>query len=216
MVDVVVFGAAGPTGRLICRDALVAGHRVRAVSRRSDPLGLPGSAQLVQVRADAVSGAGVAAAIDGADAVLSVLGSAYQRGEVTVYSAGVRAMVEAMRAGAGGRRLVVVSSGLTYPPPPTNWFADHLLFPFLRGVLGRTLYADMRRMEEYLRACDDIEWTIMRPGRLFDRDEASEYRLDPDHPTQGYTSRVDLAAAMLAELGPAAHVHSAVAPTTNR
>lgn len=215
-MDVVVFGAAGSTGRLICRDAVAAGHRVRAVSRRSDPLALPTSEQLVQVRADAVSGEGVVAALEGVDAVLSVLGSSYQRGEVTVYSAGVRAIVEAMRAGARGRRVVVVSSGLTYPPPPMNWFADHLLFPFLRQVIGRRLYADMRRMEEYLRGCDDIEWTIMRPGRLFDRDEVSEYRLDRDHPTQGYTSRADLAAAMLAELGPATHVHAAVAPTTRR
>ncbi|WP_407068236.1 NAD(P)H-binding protein, partial [Lapillicoccus sp.] len=67
-MDVVVFGAAGSTGRLLCRDALAAGHQVRAVSRRSDPLGLPPSEQLVQVRADAVSGVGVAAAIKGADA----------------------------------------------------------------------------------------------------------------------------------------------------
>lgn len=215
-MDVVVFGAAGSTERLICRDALAAGHRVRAVSRRSDPLALPSSEKLVQIRADAVSGEGVEVALEGVDAVLSVLGSSYQRGEVTVYSAGVRAIVEAMRAEARGRRVVVVSSGLTYPPPPMNWFADNLLFPFLREALGRTLYADMRRMEEYLRGCDDIEWTIMRPGRLFDRDEASEYRLDLDHPTQGYTSRADLAAAMLAELGPTAHMHSAVAPTTRR
>ncbi len=215
-MDVVVFGAAGSTGRLICRDALAAGHQVRAVSRRLDPLGLPPSERLIQVRADAVSGVGVAAAIKGSDAVLSVLGASYQRREVTVYSAGARAIVEAMRAEGRGRRVVVVSSGLTYPPPPLNWFADHLLFPFLRDVVGRMLYADMRRMEEYLRGCDDIDWTIMRPGRLFDRDGASEYRLDPDHPTQGYTSRADLAAAMLAELGPTAHVHAAVAPTTHR
>jgi len=215
-MDVVVFGAAGSTGQLICRDALAAGHRVRAVSRRSDPLALPSSEQLVQVRADAVSGEGVAAALEGVDAVLSVLGSSYRRGEVTVYSAGVRAIVQGMRTGARGRRVVVVSSGLTYPPPPMNWFADNLLFPFLRRVVGRTLYADMRRMEEYLRSCDDIEWTIMRPGRLFDRDRASAYRLDDNHPSQGYTSRADLAAAMLAELGPAAHLHAAVAPTTSR
>lgn len=38
-----------------------------------------------------------------------------------------------------------------------NWFADHLLFPFPRGVIGRTLYADMRWMEEYLR----IEFGIL-------------------------------------------------------
>ncbi|MEC5150538.1 NAD(P)H-binding protein [Cryobacterium sp. GrIS_2_6] len=215
-MEVVVFGAAGPTGHLVCGEALAVGYRVRAVSRRLDPLPLPRSGRLVQVSADAVSGVGVPAAVEGADAVISVLGSPYRRDEIMVYSAGVRAIVEGMRAGARGRRLVVVSSGLTYPPPPMNWFADHVLFPFLRNVPGRTLYADMRRMEEYLRGCDDIEWTVMRPGRLVDRDRVSEYRVDFDHPSQGYTSRADLAAAMVAELSPNGHIRSVVAPTTRR
>ncbi|WP_235779644.1 NAD(P)H-binding protein [Sinomonas notoginsengisoli] len=147
---------------------------------------------------------------------MSTLGTAYSRHPIDVYSAGARHIVEGLRAGGRGRRLVVVSSGLTYPPPHTNWFADHVLFPFLRQVVGRTLYADMRRMEEYLRRCDDIDWTIMRPGRLYDAADGSAYRVDPDAPTQGYTSRADLAAAMLAELDTNEHVHAAVSPTTDR
>lgn len=215
-MDVTVLGAAGPTGLWVCREALRAGHRVRAVSRRPDPLPLPPREALMQVRADAVSGSGVEEAVAGADAVLSVLGAPYGRHEITVYSAGTRRIVEAMRRSARGRRLVVVSSGLTYPPPPMGWAADHLVFPFLRNVLGRTLYADMRRMEEHVRTCDDIAWTIMRPGRLVDADTVSDYRLDLDAPTQGVTTRPDLAAAMVAELGDGAHVHAAVAPTTDR
>jgi nucleoside-diphosphate-sugar epimerase len=215
-MNVVVFGATGATGLLLCRQALAAGHTVRAVSRRDSPLPLGARGAFSQVRADAVSGVGVADAVADADAVLSTLGASYRRGEITVYSAGTRAIVAGLRASGRGRRLVVVSSGLTYPPPPMNWFADHLVFPFLRGVLGRSLYADMRRMEEYLHGCDDIDWTVMRPGRLFDRDGVSDYRLNRDAPTGGYTSRADLAAAMLAELGPEQHIHQAMSPTTTR
>lgn len=213
---VTVFGANGPTGLWVVRLALHAGHQVRAVTRRSDPLPLPASPQWTQVHADAVTGAGVQAAINGADAVLSVLGVAYSRQDIAVYSVGTQNIVEAMRAGARGRRLVVVSSGLTYSPPHMNWFADNLVFPFLRHVLGRTLYADMRRMEEYLQSCTDIDWTIMRPGRLYNTTAVSAYRLDPETPTQGYTARADLAAAMVAELGATPHSHQAMAPTTNR
>lgn len=212
---VTVFGANGPTGLWVTRLALQAGHQVRAVTRRADPLPLPTNAQWTQVQADAVTGEGVQAAVQGADAVLSVLGVAYSRQKITVYSAGTRHIVEAMRRGARGRRLVVVSSGLTYPPPHLNWFANTLIFPFLRNVLGRTLYADMRRMEEDLRTCTDIDWTVMRPGRLYDAPTVSAYRLDPDAPTQNDTARADLAAAMVAELVQA-HLHQAVAPTTNR
>lgn len=213
---VTVFGAAGPTGLLVCLTALAAGHRVRAVSRRDDPLPLPPSDRLQQVTADAVTGSGVLDAIAGTDAVLSTLGVPYQRADVTVYSAGTRNIVEAMRAGARGNRLVVVSSGLTYPPPRSHWVADKLVFPVLRDVVGRTLYADMRRMEDYVRACPDIDWTVLRPGRLVNSAGPSHYRLDADEPSQGQTSRADLAAAMVAELGPDRHVHQAMAPTTCR
>ncbi|MFN6554229.1 NAD(P)-dependent oxidoreductase [Mycolicibacterium septicum] len=217
-MDVTVFGAAGPTGVWICREALRAGHRVRAVSRRTDPLPDLSGPHLTQVWADAISGAGVREAADGADAVLSALGTTYTWHRVSVYCAGAQRIVDALRRGGRQNRLVVVSSGLTYPPPPGFGFiADKIVLPLLRNSLGRTLYADMRRMEEFIRQSDDISWTIMRPGRLFDRPTVSDYRWDADYPTQGYTARADLAAAMVAELDAAtAHIRQVIAPTTQR
>lgn len=212
---VTIFGAAGLTGLWACRLALDAGHSVVAVSRRADPLPLPPDENLRQVRADAQSGIGVPEAVDGADAVLSTLGSPYTRKPVHIYAEGTRSIVTAMREHGCGRHLVVVSSGLTYPPPHMNVLADHLLFPLLRSVLGRTLYADMREMESDLRSAPDIDWTVMRPGRLIDAPSVSPYRIDPDHPVQGYTTRPDLAAAMVDELGRTDHLHAAIAPTTD-
>lgn len=213
---ITVFGASGPTGQHLCQLALAAGHEVRAASRR--PQGSTWTPTLTTTTADVSTGEGVRAAVDGADAVLSTVGTAYTRYPVSVYSQGTRAVLEAMTATGAGRRLVVVSSGLTYPPPPGfGLLADRIVFPLLRHTLGRTLYADMRRMEELLHDRPDVDWTVMRPGRLFDAPAVSTYRLDLDHPSQGYTSRIDLAAAMLAELEPStAHPHRAVAPTTTR
>lgn len=217
-MEVAVFGATGPTGLQVCRLALAAGHTVCAVSRHGNALPLAVSDALRVVHADAVTGDGVTDAIAGADAVLSVLGApSYTRHPITVYSTGTRAIIGALRGVGCGKRLVVVSSGLTYPPPLGNGFiADRIVFPFLRNVVGKTLYADMRSMEELVRSSDDIAWTIMRPGRLFNAESVSQYRLDLNLPTRGYTSRVDLAAAMVGELGTAEHVHQAVAPTTAR
>ena len=66
-----VFGAAGPTGLWVCREALRSGHTVTAVSRRDDPLPLPDDPGLNTVRADAVAGTGVAEAVADSDAVIS-------------------------------------------------------------------------------------------------------------------------------------------------
>lgn len=149
------------------------------------------------------------------DAVLSSLSAAYSRHAINVYSVGTKAIVAAMRASDDCRRLVVVSAAITVPPPKVRgFFMDRVMVPLLRNLIGRTLYEDMARIEEFLASCDDIAWTIMRPGRLINRDDVSKYRVDADFPVGDVTSRADLAAAMLAELGPNGHVHQKVAPTT--
>jgi nucleoside-diphosphate-sugar epimerase len=214
-MKIAVFGATGPTGQLVCTQALAQGHQVNAVTRRDGPFPITDAA-LTPVRASVTTGEGVGEAVSGCRAVLSVLGASYSRHPVTVYSAGTRHIVEAMRASAAGRRLVVISAGLAYPPPKGyGWFFDNIAHPLLRNGPGRTLYADMRRMEEYLRACDDIDWTVMRPGRLVNDPQATAYQLDTRlSPGRRFTSRIDLASAILAELGPGGHIHQAVYPTT--
>ena len=123
----------------VCREARKAGHTVTAVSRRTDPLPLPDDPSLNTVCADAVTGTGVAEAVAGSDAVISSLGSAYSRRPISVYSEGTRHIVDAMRSSGRSSRLIVVSAGLTYPPSPMNWFAYHLVFPLLRGVIADSL-----------------------------------------------------------------------------
>ena len=124
-----------------------------------------------------------------------------------------------MRASDHCRRLVVVSAGLAVRnlrslPKVRGFLQDNIALPLLRNVIGRTLYEDMLRMEDFLATCDDIAWTIIRPGRLINGTSVSKYHLAEDIPVGNVTTRPDLAAAMLAELGPYGHLHQKVAPTT--
>jgi putative NADH-flavin reductase len=215
-MKLVIFGANGPTGLELCRQALAAGHRVTAVVRRPDDFPLQDDA-LTVVQAHVLEESSLAPVIGDADAVLSTLGAAYSRHEIRVYSVGTKAIIDAMRASDHCRRLVVVSAGLlplSKAPKVRGFLQDRIMLPFLRNVVGRTLYEDMARMEDLLATSNDIAWTIMRPGRLINGAGVSAYRLDEDFPVGNVTSRPDLAAAMLAELGPNGHVHRKVAPTT--
>jgi putative NADH-flavin reductase len=72
----------------------------------------------------------------------------------------------------------------------------------------------MLRMEDFLATCNDIDWTIIRPGRLINGAGVSAYRLAEDFPVGNFTTRPDIAAAMLAELRTNEHVHKKIAPTT--
>ena len=214
-MNVVVFGANGPTGLELCRQALAAGHRVTAAVRRPDEFPLRDNALNI-VRAYVMDGSFLAPVIVNADAVLSTLGAAYSRHEIRIYSIGTTAIVQAMRVSDHCRRLVVVSAGLAARdiPKVRGFLQDNIALPFLRNVVGRTLYEDMLRMEDFLATCNDIAWTIIRPGRLINGAGVSVYSLAEDFPVGNFTTRPDLAAAMLAELVTNEHVHKKIAPTT--
>ena len=216
-MNIVVFGANGPTGLELCRQALAAGHSVTAAVRRPKEFPIQDKA-LTAIQAQVMDGSSLVSVIGNADAILSALGAPYSRHEIHLYSVATRAIVEAMRASNHCRRLVVVSAGLTAFSANTlkarGFFQDNVILPFLRNVIGRTLYEDMLRMEDFLATCNDIGWTIMRPGRLTNGKGVTEYRLAEDFPIGNVTTRSDLAAAMLAELGSNGHIHKRMAPTT--
>jgi putative NADH-flavin reductase len=211
---ITVFGASGGTGRLLTRQALDAGHAVVAVTRR--PTEFPVTdPRLTVAAADVHDAAAVDAAITGADAVLSTLGVPFTRRQVRVYSEGIERIAAGM-ARHGVTRLVVVSSAATDPRPHADggFVLNKVLQPLLTRTIGRTTYADMRRMEQFLRATD-LDWTVVRPSGLFDATEVSAYRLAQNHADGVFTSRADLAAALLAQLGTTEWVHRTVAVTTS-
>ncbi len=212
-MKIVVFGANGATGRILVEDALARSHSGRAATRHPDEFPLHHE-RLDVVRADVADGSSLTTTIAGCDAVASVLGASYSRKPITVYSRGTRAIVSAMRE-VGCSRLVVVSSGLTYPPGPGHgFFFDKIAHPLLHNVIGRTLYADMRAMEEFLHTHPDIQWTVVRPGRLVDGELNRPYLKEPRTPSRRYTTRRDLATAILDDLESGTDVHEAVAVTS--
>jgi putative NADH-flavin reductase len=211
---ITLFGANGGTGRLLTGQALDAGHTVVAVTRRPAefPLVHP---RLVVAEADAYDQVAVASAIAGADAVLSSLGVPYTRKQITIYSDGIASIVAGMQR-HDVQRVVAVSSAATElrRHAEGGFLLNNVLQPLVTATIGRTTYEDMRRMEAYVRATN-LDWTVMRPSGLFDADEVSAYRLDEDHADGVFTSRADLAASMLAQLGTTQWVRRTVAVTTS-
>nr|AAP69590.1 hypothetical protein [Streptomyces griseoflavus] len=211
-MKVAVLGASGPTGRQVTALACAAGHDVVAVVRRPGSV-TPGERLTVET-ADVTDVADMTSVFKGADAVLSCLGAPYSWRPVTVYSASARAVVDGMRA-ADVRRLVVVSAGLTHPVTRGGVRWQRPVYGILRNGPGRTLYADMRRMEDILTGARDLEWTVMRPARLSDEARpGDELRVTADLPGgRAWTTRRDLAIAMLDELT-TPHTHQSPFVTT--
>ena len=72
-MNLVVFGANGPTGLELCRQALTADHQITAAVRRPDEFPLQDKALHV-VKANVMDGSSLASVVGNADAVLSTLG----------------------------------------------------------------------------------------------------------------------------------------------
>lgn len=204
---IAVFGANGPTGRLLTDQALAAGHRVAAVTRRPDSFPLHHD-RLDVVGADVLDAAAVDAVVAGRDAVLSTLGVPAGKEPITTYSQGVANVITAMKR-HGVRRLAVVSSSGVDPRPYSDggFVFNRVLLPYLTGVLGKTMYDDMRRMEALIRA-SDLDWTIVRPSGLYHLPSATDYTLVEGHADGRFTARVDLAASMLALLDDDRHLRT--------
>jgi nucleoside-diphosphate-sugar epimerase len=210
---IVIFGASGRTGRILTEQALQAGVSVTAVTRRRSafPLEHP---LLRVLEADVEAAGSLRDALTGQDAVISVLGVPYGRRPITVYSRGVAAILEAMHA-AGVRRLVCVSSTAVEPRyRQGGLFFERVLKPLIAATLGRTTYADQRRMEQLVSA-SDIDWTIVRPSGLFDTPSVNEYTvLEGFDETRKFTARADLADCLLREVSGPGHPGAVVAVST--
>jgi putative NADH-flavin reductase len=209
---IVVFGAAGSTGRELVEQALAAGHQVVAAVRR--PESVQPRAGLTVVQADVADLDAVRTAIAGSDAVFSVVGGKPSRQPVSLYSTAARNIIDAMHE-YGVKRLLVVSSVVLEPGwrPSNAFFFNNVLDPLVNRVVARTTHEDMRRMEELVRD-SGLDWTIARPSGLFSNQAPTQYEVHQDQADGLFTAREDLAAAMLAQLTGDAFVQRAMAVIT--
>lgn len=102
-----VFGGTGPTGLLFVEQALTEGHEVVAFART--PSKLPQHPHMSVVAGTLDDRAGIADAIAGSDAVVSLLGPGTNAADVPPLIAGTGNVVAAMRK-HGVRRLVAVGT----------------------------------------------------------------------------------------------------------
>jgi putative NADH-flavin reductase len=192
---ITVFGATGGTGRHIVEQALEAGHQVTAVLRDPARLPVPPRDGLTVATPRLDDRTAVQQVVTGADAVVDALG-ARGTGPTTFREDTARIVTAAMRD-AGVRRLVVVSASGAHTTGDS--LPIRLLVKPLLGWMLRHQFADMRAMEEVVRA-SGLDWTIVLPPQLTDGPRTGKVRRRVDANVRGSfrIARADLAAAVLA------------------
>ena len=218
VMKLTIVAATGGVGRQLLEQAVAAGHDVTAVARNPGKL----TRRVPTVTADfaAVEPAVLEAAVAGADAVLSALGP-HSNADAGITAPGTRSIVAAMQA-TGVRRIVVVSAapvgavpspGNPNPPkhdPGDGFFMRHLFSRIARAMFGR-VYDDLAQMEDILRE-SGLDWTIVRPPQLTDKQPTGAYRTAVDRNVRGgfSVSRADVAQLMLGVLNEPETIHHVI------
>lgn len=160
-MNITIFGATGKTGAHLVEQALLAGHTVSALVRTPSKLARA-SARLTVIQGDIGDAVQVAQAIQGADAVISVLGPASNAPDFAV-SRGTANIIAAMQA-QGVRRLIVSTGAGVRDPNDAPKFFDNAIVAVLQ-IVSKNVYADMKRTVELVCA-SDRDWTIVRVPML--------------------------------------------------
>lgn len=190
-----MLGATGATGRLVARELLERGWRVRAIVRSRERLreavGEHDRLSVVEGEALALDDAPFAEQVEGCDAIVSCLGhSLSARGiwgpPYRLVTDALRRTVAAIRAARGPSPTRVVLMG-------TSGFVDraagervslaqNAVLALLRLLVPP--HADNERAAEYLR--DDVgpndplvQWAVVRPDSLIDEAEVKPYDVHP-------------------------------------
>lgn len=158
-MHIVVFGATGKTGQLVLQQALERGHQVTAYVR--DKQRLPEADRKIRVVVGRVDDEGaIFRAIDGADVVISALGSG--RGTLTSFAKTAIPVLERR----GPRRFIsLVGAGVAEPGDPSSFGRTVMLG--LMKLLAASVLQDASDHADLVRR-SSLDWTLVRPPRLMD------------------------------------------------
>ncbi|MEI4482643.1 MULTISPECIES: NAD(P)-dependent oxidoreductase [unclassified Phyllobacterium] len=193
---IVILGATGPTGRHIVAQAVARGYDVTVLVRSPEKAAELKGANIVV--GDARDEKALRQTIKGRDAVISALGTpASPFREVTLLSTATRALVNAMKAEQVSRLIAVTGLGAGDSKGHGGFLFDNLIYP----LLLRKVYADKNRQEAIVKG-SDLDWTIVRPSILNNKQEHKPVRAltDLSDVHGGTISRKDVATFLLDQI----------------
>jgi putative NADH-flavin reductase len=191
---ILIFGATGGTGRHLVSDFLERGSQVTAFVRNPGMLTTK-HPNLTLVEGDLSNHHSITYALNGVDAVISVLGNNTRKAlfkPSNVISQNLPNIISTMQQGRVERLLFVSSFGVN----AKIFWPEKLLL----RTLFRNLFADLPVQEKLIKE-SGLNWTIVRPARLTNGPKTGECRSGENiyiHPFSSI-SRADVADFLLKE-----------------
>ena len=170
-MKIAVIGASAGIGLETVKRALERNHEVVALARSA--VQHPEYPFLKSINGDALNKYDLTRAIEGADAVIITLGTRKNMGQTTLFSDFAKLLLEVQKISKSkATHLIVTGFGTGESANYVGWFVKLFLKYFLKDV-----YTDKAKMEELI-SSSDLNWLIVRPGRLLDEPRTEKYRIE--------------------------------------
>ena len=194
---VLIVGASKGIGLETTRQALEAGHNVRALARSASAIAVS-NPSLEKMQGDALKAEDVETALVGVDVVIQTLGVGF--GDlfrpVHLFSDATRVLIAAMRS-EGVKRLICVTGFGAGDSRASISCLQRLPFQI---VFGRAY--DDKSLQEKLIKESELDWTIARPGVLTSGTRTGRYRIlaEASQWRNGFISRADVAEFLVRQI----------------
>ncbi len=203
---VLIIGASKGIGLETTRQALDAGHDVRALARSATAIAIS-NPSLEKMRGNALKTEDVEAALVGVDVVIQTLGVGL--GElfrpVHLFSDATRVLIQAMKI-QGVKRLICVTGFGAGDSRASISCLQRLPFQI---VFGRAY--DDKSLQEQLIKESELDWTIARPGVLTSGPRTGHYQIlsEASQWRNGIISRADVAEFLVRQIGDQTYIRKA-------
>ena len=203
---VLIIGASKGIGLETTRQALDAGHDVRALARSATAIAIS-NPSLEKMRGNALKTEDVEAALVGVDVVIQTLGVGL--GElfrpVHLFSDATRVLIAAMKRQDIKRLICVTGFGAGDSRASISCLQR---LPF-QIVFGRAY--DDKSLQEQLIKESELDWTIARPGVLTSGPRTGHYQIlsEASQWRNGIISRADVAEFLVRQIGDQTYIRKA-------
>ena len=170
-MNISIIGASAGIGLEAVKRGLSRNHSITTLSRSE--IEIEGKESLKMLLGDATNKADLVNSIQNADALIVTLGTGKNMKATTLFSDFAKLIVEIHGEHKIDVPLIFVTGfGAGESKNYVSWFVKQFLKYFLKDV-----YADKTKMEEII-TNSDLNWTVVRPGRLLDKELTEKYRIE--------------------------------------
>jgi len=170
-MKITIIGASAGIGLETVKRGLNRNHTITTLSRTE--IKIEEKKRLNMILGDATNKADLINSIQNADALIVTLGTSKNMKTTTLFSDFAKVIVEIQRENRIDIPFIFVTG---FGAGESKNYVSWLIKMFLKYLL-KDVYADKTNMEEII-TNSDMNWTVVRPGRLLDKELTEKYRVE--------------------------------------